>query len=112
MAKIREYRNEVSQVELHPSNEGYSAEELTARRVGAFSTQTAAGQREAAHLVQQGDTAAGDLVNSFLRFSGLNAKTAGETVKTARSGGPSTGFGGEGTVRGNPAYVDPTTGQV
>jgi hypothetical protein len=92
--KIREYR--ATEVALHPSNEGYSATELAARRVGAFSTQTAAGEREAAQVKAQGSRAAGALVETFSRFAGLEAKLQPRGL-TVRGGKAETTMEGNGT---------------
>lgn len=96
MARIKEYKAE--NVELRPVEAGYAAEELAGRRVGQFYTQTAEGEREAGNLKQQGDTEAGKIVDSFLRFSALEAKDSGITIKGGGRGleGGFGGFGGEG----------------
>ena len=98
MARIEEY--EAKDVKLTPSDKGYAAVELAARRVGSLYQQMAAGQRELGNLTKASDEAIGRTTEAFLRFQGLSQQASGTGVKVDKGGA------GERTLLGTGAGGD------
>ena len=96
MARIEEF--EAKDVKLTPSDKGYAAVEMAARRIGPMFNQMAAGQRELGNLTKGSDEAIGRTTEAFLRFEGLSQQSSGGGVKIKGGGGRTllgTGAGGD-----------------
>ncbi len=91
MPKIVEYDATIAQDKITPSNTGYSATEMAARRIGSFAEQEAAGTKEVGALQNQYDREVGQQLTDFLRFKGLEDKSVG--VKVSGGGGGNTLIG-------------------
>ncbi len=84
MARIEEF--EAKDVKLTPSDKGYAAVEMAARRIGPLYQQMAAGQRELGNLTKASDEAIGKTTEAFLRFQGLSQQSSGAGVKVDKGG--------------------------
>ena len=98
MARIEEF--EAKDVKLTPSDKGYAAVEMAARRIGPLYGQMAAGQRELGNLTKGSDEAIGRAAEAFLRFQGLSQQSSGIGVKVGKGGAAErtllgTGAGGD-----------------
>lgn len=87
MAKIVEYDATIAQDKISPTNTGYSANELAARRVGQFAEQEAQGVKEVAALEARVTEEAGQQATAFLRLQGLEDRGGGSGVKAGSAGG-------------------------
>ena len=98
MARIEEF--EAKDVKLTPSDKGYAAVEMAARRIGPLYGQMAAAQRELGSLTKGSDEAIGKTAEAFLRFQGLSQQSSGAGVKVGKGGA------GERTLLGTGAGGD------
>ena len=97
MARIEEF--EAKDVKLTPSDKGYAAVEMAARRIGPLYGQMAAGARELGNLTKGSDEAIGRTAEAFLRFEGLSNQAGNAGVKVGKGGAErtllGTGAGGD-----------------
>lgn len=100
MAKIVEYDATIAQDKITPTNTGYSATEMAARRIASFAEQEAAGAKEIGALQAKVTDDAGIQATAFLRLQGLEASGGGGGLKAGGGGRTERTLIGTGTNSG------------